>query len=333
MTSTLDRREEQRTMSGHDEELERLRAAVGCATVLEKLVPGWTLDRAESTPRALKYRHAGGDIIIVDYDERGWWDPHQLPAEPGGRGDVFDLVQRLDPSLNFGQIRQVLRRLVGIAPTYATCTLQSRRETHTQAPQPRWEKRPRLRRGSRAWRYLADEGRLTTGVLATATEVDAVSEGAFGSAWFAHCDNDGRLTGIEMRGPQYRGFTAGSGKSLCRLPGSRGGLTRLVVAEPPIDALSFAALERVRADTIYVATGSGMGPGTIAALEGLRARLATHAHALAVLATDADRAGERYAVLLSEIAANAGVRSERTSPPGGLKDWNDVLKARTGRGA
>jgi len=320
-------------MSGHDDELERLRATVGCATVLEKLVPGWTLDRAESTPRALKYRRGDGDIIIVNHDERGWWDPHKLPAEPGGRGDVFDLVQRLEPSLNFGQVRQVLRRLVGITPTYATRELPHRGETHIQAPQLRWDRRPRLRRGSRAWRYLTDERRLSAGVLATATEVDAVREGAFGSAWFAHRDNAGRLTGIEMRGPKYRGFTAASGKSLFRLPGSRGVLTRLVVAEAPIDALSFAALERVRADTIYAATGGAMGPGTLAALEGLFANLATLADALAVFATDADRAGDSYAIRLTAIAAKAGVRSERAQPPSGLKDWNDVLKARTARGA
>jgi hypothetical protein len=320
-------------MSGHDDELERLRAAVGCATVLEKLVPGWMLDRTESTPRALKYRSGDGEIIIINHDERGWWDPHKLPAEPGGRGDVFDLVQRLDPSLNFGQVRQVLRRLVGIAPAYATSKLSHRCETHTQAPQLRWDKRPRLRRGSRAWRYLTNERRLSTAVLSTATEVDAVREGAFGSAWFAHRDNDGRLTGIEMRGPKYRGFTAASRKSLFRVPGSRGVLTRLVVAEAPIDALSFAAFERVRTDTIYVATGGGMGPGTLATLEGLLARLATHADALAVVATDADQAGERYAIRLADIAADAGVRSERAQPPGGLKDWNDVLKAEAGRGA
>ena len=320
-------------MSGHDEEREMLRAAVGCATVLEKLVSGWTLDRAESTPRALKYRSGAGDIIIVNHGDRGWWDPHKFPAERHGRGDVFDLVQRLNPSLNFGQVRQALRRLVGITPSYATYQLPRQGETHTQAPQLRWDKRPRLRRGSRAWRYLTDERRLTKDILAIASDTDAVREGAFGSAWFAHRDYDGRVTGIEMRGPKYRGFTAASGKSLFRLPGSRRVLSRLVVAEAPIDTLSFAALERVRADTIYAATGGGMGPGTIAALEGLLAQLATHVDALAIVATDADRAGERYAIRLTEIAANAGVRSERAQPPGGLKDWNDVLKARTGRGA
>ncbi len=51
-------------MSEHDEEVERLRAGVSCATVLEKLTPGWSLDQRESTRRALKYRRGGGEILM-----------------------------------------------------------------------------------------------------------------------------------------------------------------------------------------------------------------------------------------------------------------------------
>lgn len=57
-------------MSGHEEELERLRAAVTCATVLDRLAPGWTLDVRESTRRCLKYRGGSGEIVMVTHD--GW---------------------------------------------------------------------------------------------------------------------------------------------------------------------------------------------------------------------------------------------------------------------
>lgn len=106
----------------HDEELERLRAAVNCATVLERLVPGWTLDKQESTRRWLKYRGGQDEIVIINHGGQGWWDPHRLPSEAGTRGDVFGLVQRLDPSLNFGQVRKALRHLVGIAPAFPAFT-------------------------------------------------------------------------------------------------------------------------------------------------------------------------------------------------------------------
>ena len=50
---------------------------------------------------------------------------------------------------------------------------------------------------------------------------DAIREGPCGSAWFAHRDGAGLLTGIEMRGADYRNFSAGGDKTLFRLPGFR----------------------------------------------------------------------------------------------------------------
>ena len=94
-----------------DAELELFRQSVNCAAVLERMVGGWKLDMRESTRRALKYRRGEGEIIIVNHDGRGWWD-----ATGSAKGDVFNLVQHLDPSLNFGAVRKVLRRFVGIAP-------------------------------------------------------------------------------------------------------------------------------------------------------------------------------------------------------------------------
>jgi hypothetical protein len=180
-------------MGGYDQEVEQLRAAVSCATVLERMAPGWRLDKAESTRRALKYRGAPGEILIVNHDGQGWWDPHKLPAEAGGRGDVFSLVRRLDPTLNFRQVRKVLRSMVGIAPTYPAFEPPRRGDRDAKLPVRRWEARRRLQRDSPTWRYLTEERCLPTGVLALAADTDAVREGPYGSAWFAHRANDGRL--------------------------------------------------------------------------------------------------------------------------------------------
>jgi hypothetical protein len=65
---------------------------------------------------------------------------------------------------------------------------------------------------------------------------DAIREGPRGSAWFAHRDGAGLLTGIEMRGPDWRNFSAGGEKTLFRLPGGSGRLARLAVCEAAIDA-------------------------------------------------------------------------------------------------
>jgi len=49
-----------------------------------------------------------------------------------------------------------------------------------------------------------------------------------------------------MRGGDYRNFSAAGGKTLFRLPGGPGQLTRIAVSESAIDALSLAAIEGAR---------------------------------------------------------------------------------------
>ncbi len=74
-------------MKTDDAELERFRREVSCATLLERWPAGWRLDRQESTRRALKYRRGKGEILIINHDGHGWWDPLS-----SAKGDVFDLV-------------------------------------------------------------------------------------------------------------------------------------------------------------------------------------------------------------------------------------------------
>jgi len=46
---------------------------------------------------------------------------------------------------------------------------------------------------------------------------------------------------------------------LCRLAPGAAEITRLVIAEAPIDALSLAAIEGLRPDSLYIATGGRIG--------------------------------------------------------------------------
>jgi len=62
-------------MSEQDKDIEWLKANVSCAVLLERLSPAWRLDRTESSRASLKYRRGDGEIVIVNHDGRGWWDP------------------------------------------------------------------------------------------------------------------------------------------------------------------------------------------------------------------------------------------------------------------
>jgi hypothetical protein len=100
-------------MTGHDPEIEELRDRVHCAVVLEQTPPFWKLDRKESTKLSLKYRRGEGEILIVSHAGRGWWDPTS-----DAKGDVFRLMQRLEPGLNFRHVRKRLRAFAGLSPSF-----------------------------------------------------------------------------------------------------------------------------------------------------------------------------------------------------------------------
>jgi len=312
-------------MQAEDAELEQFRRGVNCAALLEGWSPSWRLDRRESTRRALKYRREEGEVLIVNHDGRGWWDPQST-----AKGDIFDLVQYLDPNLNFGHVRRELRRFVGVEPTFPLA-LSTREKNSPEVPiAARWAERRRLQRGSAVWAYLAGLRRLPVRVLEAADRADILREGPYGSGWFAHRDNANTLTHVEIRGPGFKGSLRGGTKTLFRLSEAGPRRSRLVITEAPIDTLSVAAIERIRADTLYAATGGGMGPSTVQAIERLLGEMAQSPDALLVGATDANRAGERYAARHAELASAAGVAFERLAPPLG-NDWNDVLVQRRPR--
>ena len=309
-------------MQAEDAELEQFRRGVSCAALLEGWAPAWRLDRKESTRRALKYRRGEGEVLIVNHDGRGWWDPQST-----AKGDIFDLVQYLDPNLNFGQVRRELRRFVGAVPTFPLALSGGAKNDPGVPIATRWMMRPRLRRASPVWAYLARTRRLPASVLEAADRADILREGPYGSAWFAHRDDANTVRHVEIRGPDFKGSLQGGTKSLFRLSRAAPRHSRVVITEAPIDALSVAAIEGIRADTLYAATGGGMGPGTVQAIERLLGQMAQYPDALLAGATDANRAGDRYAARHAKLAAAAGISFERLAPPAGT-DWNDVLVQR-----
>jgi Protein of unknown function (DUF3991)/Toprim-like len=309
----------QRNADDAQRELLEFRDRVPCAVVLE--AAGYRLDRAQSTPDGLKYRLGKGQIIIVNHKGRGWWNPQE---DRLSKGDVIQLVQHLEPGLSLGLARQRLRPLVGRLPTEQPYVRASRAPDETI--DERWGRCEPLKEGSDAWRYLAGQRALPPSVLRLASAQDALRHGAYGTPCFAHRDNDGVLVGFERRGPDHRSFAKGGTKALFRVrTGDTARVRRIVVAEAPINALSFAALDPEPEATLYVATTGGIGPGSEAALEGLFAQLADGPRGRLLIATDNDAPGDRFAAYLTALADRVFLWSQRARPTGGLNDWNDVL--------
>ena len=289
-------------------DIEELKNRVACAAVLEKA--GFAIDRKESTRKAVKYRR-GGDIIIVIHEGRGWFD-----ALSDARGDVFSLVEHLD-GIAFPEVLQRVSDLVGFVPTEPIWSRESRPHNSDLGAADRWRARRKPWRGSLTWRYLREERGIPEAVIRAALRHDRLREGPYGSMWAAHLDNDGVVTGWEERGPQWRGFASGGGKVLFRFGPANA--SRLCVTEAAIDAMSLAAIEDQRPDSLYLSTGGGWAPATVAAVHELSARPG----ARLVAATDNNRQGEVYADRLAAIAQEIGCEYERLRPV--PQDWNEQL--------
>ena len=297
------------------QELEELRVKVPCAAVLEHA--GFALDSKESTRRAMKYRRDAA-IIIVIHEGMGWFDPLS-----DAKGDVFNLVEFLQ-GVRFVEAMKEVAGLVGFVSAEPQWERKSRnREPDLSVPE-RWSSRRKPWRGSATWRYLRDARGLPERVIRAAISTNVLREGPHGSMWAAHTDTDGVVTGWEERGPEWRGFASGGAKVLFRL-GSPDGI-RLCVTEAAIDAMSLAAIEGMREDSLYLSAGGGWSPATAKALRGLAAR----PDAQLVAATDANSQGDVFAERLREIAQQAGCDWLRRKPPAG--DWNDALREQVREG-
>jgi hypothetical protein len=307
-----------------DPEIEDLRDKVHCAVVLERMPPSWKLDRKESTKLSLKYRRGKGEILIVNHGGKGWWDPTS-----DAKGDVFALVQRLEPEINFGHVRKRLREFAGLSPSFPIAERAGRRKASDRPVAERWADRKAVWPGSPTWRYLARKRFLPSAIIEAASAAGVLREGPAGSAWFAHFNGAGSVAHVDIRGPTYKGSLTGGAKSLFRLPANNAPLPRLVLVEAAIDALSVAAIESLRADTLYAASGGGMGPSTIAALEALVGRIAMLPGALFCSATDANGPGDHFAERHRSLAEKFSVPFARLRPPIEDGDWNDVLRARS----
>jgi len=290
-------------------DIEELRSRVGCAAVLE--TGGYSVDLKESTPKAIKYR-SGDQIIIVIHDGKGWFDPLS-----DAKGDVYSLVRHLD-GCDFLEAFVQVASLVGFEPSRPEWQRQSRASEPDQSIRDRWAVRRRPWRGSATWRYLRDERHIPEDVIRSAIAESVLREGPRGSMWAAHTDAAGIVTGWEERGPDWRGFASGGNKVLFRL--GMASALRICVTEAAIDAMSLAAIETMRRDTLYVSTGGGWSPATDADIRLLTER----PHTRLVAATDANPQGEAFVARLRELAGEAGCDFERLKPA--ADDWNAMLQ-------
>lgn len=238
---------------------------------------------------------------------------------PTPRVDVFSLVEHLD-GLAFPDVLQQVTDLVGFVPTEPVWTRKSSEHQPDLCLVDRWRARRGPWRGSLTWCYLRDRRGIPEAIISAAIRYGGLREGPHGSMWAAHLDGDGVVTGWEERGPEWRGFASGGSKVLFRFGPANA--SRIYVTEAAIDAMSLAAIEDQQQDSLYLSSGGGWAPATVAAIRVLSAR----SGARLVAATDNNRQGEVYAERLAVIAQEVGCDYQRLRPC--ADDWNEQLRTR-----
>jgi len=199
------------------------------------------------------------------------------------------------------------------------------RSTPVAAVADRWRRRGIPRLGSEAWRYLTEvRGIPDTSVIAAVGQ-GTLREGPRGSMWAAHGNDDGALLGWEERGPEWRGFATGGAKELFRLGPSAA--PRICITEAAIDAMSLAAIQVLRPDTLYVSTGGGWSPASEEAIR----RLASRRNTRLVGATDTIGRARFFAERIRRSLKRDGASNARARPRAAIGTKIAVLLGRLAR--
>jgi Toprim-like len=304
----------------HDPELDRFKSDIHLAQyAIERC--GYQRDRRESSRVSHVLRHpANHDKIIVRRAPGGHWIYFSV-RDDRDHGTIIDFVRLRERPSSFGELRDELRRWLGIAPSPPVDWSGS-----PNAPAP---DRHSVGRAFAAAREVTESPYLRERGLRPETLCDPRFAGTWrqdarGNVLFAHRDDGGELTGFEIKNRGFTRFAPGGTKSTWQ-SGTDADDRFAVVTESAIDALSYHQLHRDRADRArYFSTAGAPGRGQLTILGNLFSSLP--AGVTVVAAVDADEAGRKLAARLEELVrTHAHLGFERHEPVG-AKDWNELVQ-------
>jgi len=280
---------------------------------------GYVRDRRESSRACHVLRHLGSnDKIVVRQSQDGHWTYFSV-RDSGDNGTIIDFVQARG-ARSLREAREELRQYLGTRPPAI--------DFPPAPPQRSADTRSAAEAFDRALRadncpYLDERG-IRPETLTDARFADTWRIGPRQNVFFAHRDDDGVITGFEIKNRGFTGFATGGRKTAwqsVQRPDDRA----LVVTESAIDALSYHQLHPERAAaTRYLSTAGHPSRSQIELLDRLFSALP--ASSTVVAAVDADSAGETLARGLHSLTRRHAQLGFRRDAPTAAKDWNEVLQ-------
>ena len=279
---------------------------------------GYSLDRKESYSNIAVMRSAD-DKINVSKGEDGHWVYYSWHHGLGGT--IVDFAQDTG-NPNLGRVRQELRPWIGVSGARPTVPETDYQKVVEPTTKDRGKVQETYRQLDIATRhpYLENERFIDRTTLYDMRFKGKVFKDDRGNACFPHVDKNG-LSGIEMKNKEFAGFTKHGEKALW-ISNCYKGDDRLVITESAIDALSYHQIKGTE-KTRYASIG---GSPSQSQYDLVKAMFEKGKKGMTfVVATDNDKAGEKYYQRISEIAQSVGKRVVRDIPEKS-KDWNDKLK-------
>lgn len=240
-----------------------------------------------------------------------------------GGGGAIDLVMHVN-QCDFKQAVAWLNDRLGEGVTLEAVTYQTRVIIQTEQPRSFLPPTPDEDKWQIVRRYLLSERKLPSGLVDRLHQQGLIYADSKQNAVFIRRSLDEQtITGASLRGTAgadnaFKGLALGSKRSAGWFHFGQGGqssdpIQRAVLVESPIDALSFAVLDRTDSrKTIYLSTD---GAGTVP-LEFLR-QLPNKS---VILAYDNDQPGNLMALHVMEQLPNSVRRLPKAH------DWNEELK-------
>lgn len=298
-------------MQNSNAEIKRFKAEIDLSLWLES--QGYQKDPYASCRSSVVLHNGPEEKIIV-----GKQDGHFVytnTKDPQDQGSIIDFVQRRQ-GLNLGQVRKSLRP--ALAGDYAPQHDWKAPVHAVDKAQDRWIKG----REVFDFEYLKNRGidPATVQAYSPAIRQDPRTK----NLMFLHRGEQG-FSGYEIKGPvENKGrFAAGGEKTF--FPLQRSGadpVSRVVITETALDALSYAQMEGMRKDTAYVSMAGNPSKEQLTQFQNLcmKPRIQT-----VVLAHDKDKGGEEQAKKCRDALGNTPAKIERETPTVG-KDWNEMLQ-------
>ena len=280
---------------------------------------GYEIDQKKTTRHSIAMRQGISDKIIVSkkngrfiyfsvYDQRDC-------------GAIIDFIQNRTPKSLFEigkELQLWLDGFVDISPPHPSINL-SDAETYDPARISRLFNYCSLARNHA---YLKSRG-ITQDVLKSSRFAGRVFQDKYKNAVFPHFKN-GHACGLELKGKNISLFVRGSEKTLWRSNFFKND-DRLVIAEAPIDAISYQILHNL-STAFYVATSGGFSKTQSNLIK--RFIEDFNQFKTITIATDNNVGGDQITKRLYRIIQGTKFkgRIKRHSPDQNGQDWNNVLK-------